>query len=51
VKITAVEPKVLALSSAEQLVRERFLWQYPYMESVHGVLDGVRGGPVAPGTP
>ena len=27
-------------------MRVRFLWHFPYLESVHGVLDGVPRGPV-----
>jgi hypothetical protein len=33
-----VEPKVLAL-----VVRVRFLWLFPYLERIQGVLGGVRG--------
>ena len=36
----AVESKVLAL------VRARFLWRFPYMERVQGVLDGCQGDPL-----
>jgi hypothetical protein len=40
------EPKALAQ------VQERFLWRFPYLERVQGVLDGVPRGPVGPpGTP
>jgi hypothetical protein len=41
-----VEPKVLAL------VYGCFLWQFPNLERIQGVLDGVRRGPAVgpPGT-
>ena len=29
----------------------RFLWHFPYLEGVQGVLDGVRRGPVGPPGP
>jgi hypothetical protein len=37
-----VEPKVLVL------VRVHFLWHFPPLERVQGVLDGVPRGPVGP---
>jgi hypothetical protein len=37
-----VQPKVMAL------VRARFLWHFPYLERVGGVLDGVKRGPTGP---
>ena len=40
-----MKPKVLAL------VRERFLWHFPYLERIQGVLDGVPRGPVGPPGP
>ena len=39
----AYRPKVLAL------VQERYLWRFPYLERIQGVLDGVpTTGPVGP---
>ena len=38
-------PKFLALAYA------RFLWQFPYLERIQGVLDGVQRGPVGPPGP
>jgi hypothetical protein len=29
-------------------VQERFLWHFPYLERIQGVLDGVPRGPVGP---
>ena len=40
-----VEPKVLALA------RSSFLWCVSYLESIRGVLDGVRRGHVGPPGP
>ena len=40
-----VEPKVLAL------VHQRFLWPFPYLERIQGVLDGASKGPVGPQGP
>jgi hypothetical protein len=40
-----VEPKVRAL------VRARFLWHFPYLERIQGVLDGVPRGLVGPPGP
>ena len=41
----AAEPKVLAL------VQGHFLWHFPYLERIQGVLDGVPRGPVGPPGP
>ena len=32
-------------------MQERFLWHFPYLENIQGVLDGVPRGPVGPPGP
>ena len=32
-------------------MQERFLWHFPYLEGIQGVLDGVSRGPVGPPGP